>query len=111
MLGRSLISLTSTSFWRLRASFFFFCSSYLNLPKSRILHTGGSAPGAVSTQSTAAFTGMGSAFVAPAPPDHIAALGDEADAHRADLLVDAGPLAGGGDVHRWSGYVGSPLSG
>src|SRR3974390_872806 len=54
MLGRSLISLTSITFCFLRASFFFFCSSYLNLPKSRILQTGGSAAAATSTRSSPA---------------------------------------------------------
>ena len=52
MLGRSLISLISMTFCFLRASFFFFCSSYLNLPKSRILQTGGSALGEISTRSS-----------------------------------------------------------
>src|SRR5579863_8149025 len=51
MPGRSLISLTSMTFCFLRASFLRFCSSYLNLPKSRILHTGGSALGDTSTRS------------------------------------------------------------
>ena len=50
-------------------------------------------------------------FVAPDHPYHVAALIDEAHARHADFLVDAGPLAGRGDVHRGSGYVGSPLAG
>src|SRR5579885_3268546 len=38
----------------LRASFLRFCSSYLNLPKSKILQTGGSALAATSTRSSPA---------------------------------------------------------
>src|SRR5260370_11066469 len=68
MLGRSFISLTSIIFCFFRASFFFFCSSYLNLPKSRILHTGGSAPGAISTRSRPAFKAMVSASLRPTTP-------------------------------------------
>src|ERR1700722_2861135 len=51
MLGRTLISLISMTFCFFLASFFFFCCSYLNLPKSSILHTGGSAFGLISTRS------------------------------------------------------------
>src|SRR5579871_1754611 len=61
MLGRSLISFTSITFCFLRASFFFFCSSYLYLPKSRILQTGGSAVGAISTRSKPASAAAASA--------------------------------------------------
>src|SRR5439155_26186004 len=68
MLGRNLISLTSMIFCFLRASFFFFCSSYLNLPKSRILHTGGSAFGAISTRSRPALAAMVSASLRPTTP-------------------------------------------
>src|SRR6266478_9148759 len=48
-------------------------------------------------------------FTAPDNPYHPAALVDKADAQNGDLLVDARPLAGGGHVHWWSGYVDSPL--
>src|SRR5262245_56152599 len=51
MLGRILISLISTVRCFLRASAAFFCAWYLYLPKSRILHTGGSELGAISTRS------------------------------------------------------------
>src|SRR4029077_13274342 len=68
MLGRSLISLTSMIFCFLRASFFFFCSSYLYLPKSRILQTGGSAVGAISTRSRPASEAMVSASLRPTTP-------------------------------------------
>src|SRR5271155_3776122 len=54
MPGLSLISLTSTTFWRLRASADFFCSRKRYLPKSRILQTGGVALGTISTRSSAA---------------------------------------------------------
>src|SRR6266850_1196636 len=68
MLGRNLISLTSMIFCFLRASFFFFCSSYLYLPKSRILQTGGSAFGAISTRSRPASEAMVSASLRPTTP-------------------------------------------
>src|SRR6266851_9231995 len=68
MLGRNLISLTSMIFCFLRASFFFFCSSYLYLPKSRILQTGGSALGATSTRSRPASDAMVSASLRPTTP-------------------------------------------
>src|SRR5262249_12053537 len=68
MLGRSLISLTSMIFCFLRASFFFFCASYLNLPKSRILQTGGSAFGAISTRSSPTLAAMRSASLRPTIP-------------------------------------------
>src|SRR4029077_16234394 len=68
MLGRNLISLTSMIFCFLRASFFFFCSSYLYLPKSRILQTGGSAVGAISTRSRPASEAMVSASLRPTTP-------------------------------------------
>src|SRR5437667_4158600 len=68
MLGRSLISLTSMIFCFLRASFFFFCSSYLYLPKSRILQTGGSAVGAISTRSRPASEAMVSASLRSTTP-------------------------------------------
>src|ERR1700733_757625 len=54
MPGLSLISLTSTTFWRLRASEDFFCSRKRYLPKSRILQTGGVALGTISTRSSEA---------------------------------------------------------
>src|ERR1700745_2146984 len=68
MLGRSFISLTSRIFCFCRASFFFFCSSYLYLPKSRILHTGGSAFGAISTRSRPASEAMFSASLRSTTP-------------------------------------------
>src|SRR6516162_3923200 len=68
MPGRSLISLTSMIFCFLRASFFFFCSSYLYLPKSRILQTGGSAFGAISTRSRPALAAISSASLRPTTP-------------------------------------------
>src|SRR6516225_5107606 len=68
MLGRNLISLTSMIFCFLRASFFFFCSSYLYLPKSSILQTGGSALGAISTRSRPALAAMSSASLRPTTP-------------------------------------------
>src|SRR5271167_1957262 len=68
MLGRSLISLTSMIFCFLRASFFFFCSSYLYLPKSRILQTGGSAFGAISTRSRPASEAIEIASLRPTIP-------------------------------------------
>src|SRR6266576_4158723 len=48
-------------------------------------------------------------FVASDHSHHLTAFVDKTDAHHADLLVDARPLAGGGEVHGWSGYVASPL--
>src|SRR3982750_5027761 len=51
MFGRILISLISCVFWLLRARLAFFCASYLNLPTSRNLATGGSALGDTSTRS------------------------------------------------------------
>src|ERR1700733_12035520 len=60
MLGRNLTSLTSITFCFFFASFFFFCSSYLYFPKSRILQTGGSALGAISTKSSPASAAMSS---------------------------------------------------
>ena len=54
MPGRNLISLISMIFCFLRASASRFCVSYLNLPKSMILHTGGSAFGEISTRSSPA---------------------------------------------------------
>src|ERR1700712_1198099 len=51
MLGRILISLISCVFWLLRARLAFFWASYLNLPTSRNLATGGSALGDTSTRS------------------------------------------------------------
>src|SRR5579859_7811959 len=50
MFGRILISLISCVFWLLRARLAFFCASYLCLPTSRNLHTGGSALGETSTR-------------------------------------------------------------
>ena len=50
--GRSLISLISTTVCLRFASPAFFFSSYLYLPKSRILHTGGSDLGFTSTRSS-----------------------------------------------------------
>src|ERR1700730_15120179 len=52
----------------LRASFFFFCSSYLYFRKSRILETGGSAFGAISTRSRPASEAMVSASLRPTTP-------------------------------------------
>src|SRR5688500_3186722 len=52
MFGRILISLTSCVFCDLRARLAFFCASYLYLPTSRNLHTGGSALGETSTRSS-----------------------------------------------------------
>src|SRR6478735_7416636 len=52
MFGRILISLISCVFCDLRARFAFFCASYLNLPTSRNLATGGSAFGDTSTRSS-----------------------------------------------------------
>src|ERR1044072_6887738 len=51
MLGRILISLISCVFCDLRARLYFFWASYLNLPTTRNLHTGGSALGETSTRS------------------------------------------------------------
>ena len=51
MLGRILISLISWVFWDFRARLAFFWASYLNLPTSRNLATGGSAFGDTSTRS------------------------------------------------------------
>jgi hypothetical protein len=42
--------------------------------------------------------GHGERFVAPDDSHHVAALIDKAHAQNADLVVDAGPLAGGGEV-------------
>src|SRR3954463_7005601 len=51
MFGRILISLISCVFCDLRARLAFFWASYLYLPTSRNLHTGGSALGDTSTRS------------------------------------------------------------
>src|SRR6185436_10305369 len=51
MLGRILISLISCVFCDLRARLAFFWASYLYLPTSRNLQTGGSALGDTSTRS------------------------------------------------------------
>src|SRR3990170_3694360 len=61
MLGRILISLISTVRCFLRASAAFFCAWYLYLPKSRILHTGGSELGEISTRSSPASTARANA--------------------------------------------------
>src|SRR4029077_4801703 len=47
-------------------------------------------------------------LIAPDNSDHLAVFVDEAHARHADLVVDAGSLAGGGGVKGWSGYVASP---
>src|SRR5215510_10924066 len=60
-IGRILISLTSTTFCFLRASAAFFCAWYLYLPKSRILQTGGTELGAISTRSSPASWAFSSA--------------------------------------------------
>src|SRR3569623_889356 len=52
MFGRSVISLISCVFCDLRARLAFFWASYLNLPTSRNLATGGSALGDTSTRSS-----------------------------------------------------------
>src|SRR3546814_17639204 len=52
LFGRILISLISCVFWVLRAALAFFWDSYLYLPTSRNLHTGGSAFGETSTRSS-----------------------------------------------------------
>ena len=52
VLGRSLISLSTMVDWWRRDNFSFFDVSYLNLPKSMILHTGGAARGLTSTSSS-----------------------------------------------------------
>ena len=49
--GRSLISFTTIVDWCFREAFSFFDVSYLNLPKSMILQTGGAARGLTSTSS------------------------------------------------------------
>src|SRR5918993_4752577 len=51
MFGRILISLISCVFCDFRARLAFFCASYLYLPTSRNLQTGGSALGDTSTRS------------------------------------------------------------
>src|ERR1044072_9711441 len=51
MFGRILISLISCVFCDLRARLAFFWASYLYLPTSRYLQTGGSALGETSTRS------------------------------------------------------------
>src|SRR5256714_108900 len=53
----------------------------------------------------------GERFTAPDDPHHLALLVDKAHANAADLVIDAGSLAGGSEVHGWSGYVQSPLGG
>ena len=52
VLGRSLISLRTMVDWCLREAFSFLEVSYLNLPKSMILQTGGAARGLTSTSSS-----------------------------------------------------------
>src|SRR5438552_7690573 len=49
--GRSLISFSRIVDWCFRDAFSFLDVSYLNLPKSMILHTGGAARGLTSTSS------------------------------------------------------------
>src|SRR5262245_45966898 len=61
MLGRILISLISMIFWFLRASAAFFWLAYFSLPRSRILQTGGSALGEISTRSRPASSAASSA--------------------------------------------------
>ena len=52
VLGRNLISFTTTVDWCLREAFSFLEVSYLNLPKSMIRQTGGAARGLTSTSSS-----------------------------------------------------------
>ncbi len=80
-----------------------FCSSYLYLPKSRILQTGGSACGRHLDQIEAGLGGPGQGLVAGDDADHFAALVHQAHPRASDLLVDARPVAGrrdaaGGDL-------------
>jgi len=68
MFGRILISLTSMIFCFLRASLLRFCSSYLYLPKSMILQTGGSALGETSTRSSPTLVARSSASAVATTP-------------------------------------------
>src|SRR3546814_1362318 len=98
MFGRILISLISCFFWLLRAIFAFFWASYLNLPTSRNLHTGGSALGDTSTRSSptsAACSIASRVYITPrfSPSSSITrTLGTVMNS------LKRGPLVGGGGV-------------
>src|SRR3954469_11476462 len=49
-------------------------------------------------------------FAAPDDPHHLPAFIDEPNPHGRDFVVDAGTFTGGREVHRWPGYVCSPLN-
>ena len=93
----------------LRASFFFFCSSYLILAEVEDLADRRIGVRRDFDEVETGLDGHGERFVAPDDTHHLAPLVDEADARDADLVVDPGPLTGGSEIHRWSGYVQSPL--
>src|SRR6202035_2348467 len=103
----TLISLISMTFCFFLASFFFFCCSYLNLPKSRIFTTGGSAFGLISSRSRPATKSSDSALQRDAgahPALHLAVLIDQSHLRGSYLLIDARPVAARGCGRNCSGY-------
>ena len=87
--GRSLISLMSTTAWLRLACAAFFFSSYLYLPKSRILHTGGSALGLISTRSSPCSCAMRKCFVSLQHPELAAVGTDDEDLGNSDAVIDS----------------------
>ena len=91
MPGLSLISLISTIFWRLRCSDDFFCSRKRNLPKSRILQTGGVALGTISTRSRPASSARRRRLRDVDGADVLSLGVDELDLQGANVAIDARP--------------------
>src|SRR4029453_14202261 len=105
MLGRILISLISTVRCFLRASAAFFCAWYLYLPKSRILHPGGSELGGSRPRR-----GPACARARGGPADIGAGRVDKLDIWSVDGLVDAGAPPIGRKLRRSPYDVSSPLN-
>ena len=78
-----------------RASFFFFCSSYLYLPKSRDFTDWGIGVGRYFDEIETDIRGHRKRVTAPDNTHHLAPLVHEAYARDTDLVIDPGSLAGG----------------
>ena len=89
VLGRSLISLSTIVDWCRREAFSFFDVSYLNLPKSMILQTGGIGPRIDFDQLEPLLLGEAQSLVGRDDADLGAVGADDADLGDADAAADS----------------------
>src|SRR5829696_8185044 len=103
MLGRILISLISCVFCDLRARLAFFWASYLNLPTSRNLHTGGSALGETSTRSRPTSAACSIASRVYMTPRFSPSWSITRTLSEVIIVLKRGPLLTGGVIRRRGG--------